>query len=268
MVPILQVKSLRYKVGGKTIIDDLSFSVEEGRFVAFIGPSSSGKTTLLKLIAGILPSNDSILVGYGYLNAKKGSSDLSKFGCVFSDEIPFLFESVYQELLFPLENLCYTKSDMEMQIKDLVSFFEVSSFLDKKQEDLTQEEKAILRLLLALVHHPSILVLDDPFLMIGRKRKKQVIAKLKQYCQENKMTLLLSSSNLEDILFCDYTYVLNDGAIVMEGSTKSILEEDVNLKKLGLELPFMVDLSHMLSFYEILDGVYLEMEDMVEKLWK
>lgn len=268
MEKVLQVKSLNYSVGRKKIIDNLSFSVDRGSLVSFIGPSSCGKTTLLKLISGMLPSNQKILIGYGYLNQKRDSSDLRKFGCVFSDEVPFLFEDVYQELLFPLENLCYSKEKIEKRVRDVASLFDVSYFLDEKISDLTKEEQSILRLMLSIIHNPEILVLDDPFLMMHRSLKEKVILNLKKYCKENKVTLLLASSNLEDILFCDYTYVMNDGVIVMEGDTKSILDEDVNLKKLGLELPFMVNLSHMLKFYEILDDVYVDMEDMVNKLWK
>ena len=77
----------------------------------------------------------------------------------------------------------------------------------------------------------------------------------------------MASTNLEDIIFTKKTYVLEQGEIVMSGDTLDILKEDVLLKKLGLSLPFMVNLSLMLEFYEILDDVYLDMEELVNRLW-
>jgi len=68
-------------------------------------------------------------------------------------------------------------------------------------------------------------------------------------------------------LFTKQIHVLEQGEIVMSGDTLAILKEDVLLKKLGLSLPFLVNLSLMLKFYEILDDVYLDMEELVNRLW-
>lgn len=267
MSNLLQVNSLSYSYGAKKILDDISFSMKEGEFVAIVGPSSCGKTTLLKLVAGILPNDNSILLGYGYLN-KKNTRDIKKIGCVFNEDIPFLFDTVYQELTFPLENLCYSASNIELRVLELAKLFDVAYLLDKRIEDLLQEEKAILRILIALIHNPALLILDNPFFMMRRSTKSKVIEVLKDYCKKNNIAILLSTSNLEDILFCDTAYVLNEGSFVIEGDVMLVLEEDTNLKKLGLELPFMVSLSHMLIFYEILDDVYLDKNKLVSRLWK
>lgn len=267
MSNLLQVNSLSYSYENKKVLDDISFSMKEGEFVSIIGPSSCGKTTLLKLIAGILPNHNSILFSYGYLN-KKNTRDIKKIGCVFKDSFPFLFDAVYQELTFPLENLCYGASTIETRVLELTKLFDVAYLLDKRIEDLHQEEKAILLILIALIHNPVLLVLDNPFFNMRKGVRNRIIHVLKEYCKKNKIAILLATSNIEDILFCDKTYVLSDGTFVIEGDVMSVLEEDTNLKKLGLELPFMVSLSHMLIFYEILDDVYLDKNKLVNKLWK
>lgn len=268
MSKIIEVKNLGYSVGRKKILESLSFSVEEASIVGIIGIGGSGKTTLLKLLAGIIPSHNSILLGYGYLNTKRSLEDLKKIGCVFPQDFVYLFDTVYQELAFPLENLCYQTVDIEQRIKDLVNYFDVSYLLDKKTVDLTEEESFILQILIALIHGPKVLIMDNPFLMMRPEFRKEFTKTFNTYVKNNGVTVIFSASRLEDILFTDYLYVLDCGNIVMEGKTLEVLKEDVILKKLGLGLPFMVDLSMMFQFYEILDNIHLDMKELVDLLWK
>jgi len=267
MSKILQVESLKYSYLSKSILSDISFTMDEGEIVSIIGPSSCGKTTLLKLVTGLLPSSNSILFGYGYLN-KKNKADLKKLGCVMEDEFIFLFDTVYQELSFPLENLCYEKEKIENKIMELATTFDFLDLLDKRIEDLTQEEKSILMIMISLIHDPILLILDNPFLSFRKSTKAKFIENFKTYCKNKKIAVLLATSNLEDILFSDTTYVLSDGQFVIHGATSLVLKEDDALKKLGLELPFMPKLSNMLIFYEILDQIYTSPRKLVDYLWK
>jgi len=91
---------------------------------------------------------------------------------------------------------------------------------------------------------------------------------LKERIKKDKLTVILTTMNLEEIVDSDYTYVLNNGNIVMEGSPLSVLKEERLLNKVGLELPFMIDLSLKLEFYELLNGVITDMDRMVTTLWK
>ncbi len=264
---MLEVKNLFYNVLQESILKGLSFSVLKGQKVAIIGNNGSGKTTLLKILAGLIPSSDSVFVDGKHFDLKKHSETLRRIGCVFMDEFSFLFDDVYHELIFPLENLNYSVSSISKTVQELVEYFDVSYILDKKTSDLTEEEKSLVSILLAIVHSPEVLIMDNPFSMMGVNYRKKILSKLFAYASLKKMTIVFSTSKLEDVVLADYIYVLNDGEIAMEGEALSILREDVRLKKMGLELPFMVDLSLMLEFYEILDDVYLDMEKLVVKLW-
>lgn len=267
MSKILQVNSLKYSYASNKVLSDISFSIDEGEVVSIIGPSSCGKTTLLKLVAGLLPSSNSILFGYGYLN-KRNKADLKKIGCVMEDEFMFLFDTVYQELSFPLENLCYEKEKIENKILELATTFDFLDLLDKRIEDLTHEEKSILMIMLSIISDPILLILDNPFLNFRKSTKFKFMQNFKDYCKKNNIAVLFATSNLEDILISDTTYVLSDGAFVISGDTRLVLKEDDALKKLGLELSFMPKLSNMLIFYEILDKVYIEPGKLVNYLWK
>ena len=91
---------------------------------------------------------------------------------------------------------------------------------------------------------------------------------LSERIERDKLTVILTTTNLNEIISSDYTYVLNNGEIIMEGKPSSVLREEKILNRIGLELPFMIDLSLKLEFYELLDDEITDMDRMVDTLWK
>lgn len=269
MANILEIKNLNYGYGKTTIFKDFNLSVEEGSYIGIAGNNNSGKTTLIKLISGILPSKDAVTIGYSYVDNNRIHDNSKRLGIVFGSSFNlFLFDDVYKEMAFPLENLNISVDEIEKRIIDLAKDFGISKLLDKKTIDLTNSERQEVQLVISLLHSPDILLLDNPFSMMNRETKNKILKALKKYHEENKLTIILATTNLEDVLDTDYIYVLNDGDIIIEGKTFEVLEEDTILNKLGFSLPFMVDLSLKLKFYELLDDIEVDMNRMVDVLWK
>ena len=104
--------------------------------------------------------------------------------------------------------------------------------------------------------------------MMNKKTKEKIISILKHRVKKDQLTVILTTMNLEDILDSNYTYVLNQGNIVMEGVPLNILKEEKLLSQVGLELPFMIDLSLKLKFYELIKEIITDMDGMVNTLWK
>lgn len=266
---ILEIKNLNYSYKNKKVIDNLTLSIEEGSFTTIIGSNKSGKTTLIKLICGLLDSKDSIIAGYAYVDNKRIHDNSKFFGVSFSyANNKFLFTDVYKEMAFPLENLNLPVEEIEKRILTTAKDFSNTKMLDKKIEDLTNSEKQELLIMISLLHGPKILLLDNSFSMMNKKTKEKVLKVLKKYIDEYKLTIILTTTNLEEILDSDYTYVLNKGNIIMEGNPLSILKEEKILNRVGLELPFMVDLSLKLEFYELIDEEIIDMDRLVNTLWK
>ena len=222
---------------------------------------------ILKVISGIIPTNNKVVIDYNYLNTRKNKDDLLKIGCYFGDYNNFLFDDVYLELAFVLENMNIEIEEIDKKILEISDFFGISKLLDKKCNDLKQEEKQIIGIVIALIHNPKLLVLDNPFSMMRDSVKKDILNKLLKWKNKHDLTIVLSSNNLEDIILTDYTYVLDKGKIVMEGKTMSVFKEDIYLKKIGLELPFSIDLSIMLNFYEIYNDLTIDYNEVIDKLW-
>jgi len=269
MANILEIKNLNYKYNKTTIFKDFNLSVKEGNYISIAGNNASGKTTLIKLIAGILPSKNSITIGYSYVTDNRIQNHTKDLGIVFGSNLnSFLFEEVYKEMTFPLENLNKNVTDIEKKILELSSMFGISKLLDKRTRDLTNSEKQEVLLVTALLHQPRILLLDNAFSMMNRKTKDKIKKALKEYQKKYNLTIILTTTNLEDTLDTEYLYIINEGNIVIEGEPLTVLKEDTLLNRLGLSLPFMVDLSLKLEFYELIKGIETDMDRMVNDLWK
>lgn len=269
MKDIIQIKNLNFSYKKREVFSSFNLSVEEDTFISIAGRNGSGKTTLLKLIAGLLPSDNKIIFGHSYIDEKRLENHILDMGVVLSNtETVFLCDTVYQELAFPLENLKFAPSMIESRIKEICAFFEVQSLLDKKIIELTNAEKEKLKILLALIHQPKLLLLDNPVSMLSKEDAKFFLEHLKMWKEEYNTTIILFTTSLEDTLFSDYLYVLEEGHMKIEGKPVVVMQEEKLLRQLGLELPFMMDLSLKFQFYELLDENILEMDRMVNKLWK
>lgn len=267
MNTLMKCNNLCYIINDKTIIDNVSLDIKEGSFTSIIGPNSSGKSTLLKILAGIIPTNESIIIGYGYVNFKKINKDYLDIGYFNNNVNMFINNDVFHEFVFILENLNVKKDDVQKRIFEISDMFSIKDLLDKKCSDLTNEEKRLVGIAIAFLHKPKILILDDPFKGLHISLRKKILSILKKLQTIYNITIIIASSNLEDILLCDYTYVLNNGSVVIEGENLSVLQEDMYLKRLGLELPFTINLSMMLKFYELLDKTYIDYDEVIDKLW-
>lgn len=269
MAKILEIKKLNYSYGKTTIFKDFDFSVEEGKYISIAGNNTSGKTTLIKLIAGILPSKNSITIGYSYVDNNRIQNHTKELGVVFSENLnTFLFDDVYKEMAFPLENLNIEPAKIEKKILELSKLFGISKLLDKKTFDLTRSERQEVLLVISLLHQPKILLLDNPFSMMDISTKNKIRKALKEYQNNNNLTIILATTNLEDTIDTDYLYIINDGDILIEGLPLTVLKEDTMLNHLGLYNSFMVDLSLKLKFYELIDDIELDINRMVDTLWK
>lgn len=266
---IVEIKNLTYKQDNSVIFNNLNLKVKENSYTVIAGNNASGKTTLIKILSGEIPTTNNIVIGYSYLNSNRIYDHSTDLGVMYGDRLnSFLFEDVYKEMAFSLENLNIDPKEIEKRILEIARFFEVSYLLDKKTSDLTNSEKQIILIAIALLHKPKILLLDNPFTMMDIKTKLKIRKKLKEYHEKNNLTIILTTIDLEDSLDCDYLYIINKGNIVIEGTPINVLKEDTIIKRLGLSIPFMVDLSLKLEFYEILDDIELDMDRMVNTLWK
>lgn len=115
---------------------------------------------------------------------------------------------------------------------------------------------------------PRILVLDEALLMIDINERSSLLKLLKKYNKEKRVTIISFTHNLDEALYSDRLVIINDGVIVVDGSFPSVFEEERVMRKIGLEVPFGVELSQKLKVYEIVSSLELDLERLVSLIWK
>ena len=142
--------------------------------------------------------------------------------------------------------------------------FDLHKYIDVKTKDLPNDIKNLIKILRFLIIDPAFIAIDGLFGGIQEENKNKFI----EYLKESKITLLNVVSNLNDTLYGNKIFVLDNFTLVLEGSTKSILKTDTMLKKLGYDLPDEVELSIELMNYGVLNKIYIDKEKLVNTLWK
>lgn len=269
MDKVLVVNNLDFSYKDNYMFNNLTFYLETGTINFVIGSNNCGKTTLIKLISGVLPSFNCIMIDNVILNKKNINRYLKLMGvCLFENKNQFLFDSVLKELTFPLENLNLSKKKIFNRIDDVLSLFNMKFIIKKKIEKLTNLEKNKLIIALSILHKPKVLLLDNPYIGLNKKESRVINKLLKLISKDEGITILVTTDNLENILEGDKVFVLDNKSVFLEGSPLDILKQDNKLVRSGIHIPIMIDLSVKLGEYNLLDQIILEPDRMVDTLWK
>ena len=180
----------------------------------------------------------------------------------------FFKSTVKDEIMFVLNNLKMSEEERNDQYNFIVKLLDLTKYQKINPNNLSRGEKAFVLLALALVHNPKILFLDDASNMMNKTERKKFLEILHFFNSEFGITIVMSTSKLDETLDTDYLYLLDAGKIVLSGTPVAILKDDNIINKLGLSIPFMIDLSVKLMDYELLNDICLNMEGMVDTLWK
>ena len=268
MPSILKINNLNYELNGNIFFIDFNLNIEEGEFVSIIAPNKSGKTMLTKILCAIIPTDDVCTLDGISLNKENVLEYITKIGVVTNDIINlFLFNKVKDELAYPLVNLGFPEHKINKKILKISEYFDIQDLLNKKISSLTLSEKSKLLIAVALIHDPKVLILDDIFYNMNIKDQNFILDKLKELNKEG-LTIINITSKLDTIYDSSKIYVLNNFQIEKEGSLLEILENDTYLNKIGLSLPFIIDLSIKLKFYCLIDKIYFDLVNLEDDLWK
>mgnify|MGYP001625300192 CR=1 FL=1 len=265
---MITIKNLSFSYRQKEIFNNLDLTVPDGKITSIIGPNGSGKSTLVKILVGLYKYNGEIKINEIPL-LKDNRKEIRKIiGVVFTNpENQFVAETVMDDIAFTLENMNFKKDIIRKKIEEISKYLGIYDILECNPHDLNSNQKQLVSLASALVHDPKILILDEALTMLDPYDKEKILKILKELNSKG-LTILNITNDIEDTLISDEIYVLNEGKIVLNGAKEEVYKEEDKLHKLGFELPFMVELSNRLMFYDLIDHVIYDMEEMVDILWK
>ena len=248
MTKIIEINSF----SDDKLFKNLTINVEKNTITTISGSNSCGKTTLMRILNREVITDNTILLN----NININDYTIKDYTNLIQAVIPL-------EIVFNEKTL-----EKELNNIDLVKGLRIKSILNKNIKDLTIKEKVLAQLAIAIDNKPEVLLLDNIFIYFNDKEKEEIFNFLRKYQKKYNLTVLLTTIDLKDSLYTDYLYIIGNKKIILEGKPLEVLEKDNILNKVGLNIPFMADLSVKLKDYDLIDSIILEKDRMVDILWK
>ena len=252
---MIRVKSLSYIYNPKNpyqtlALDDISFTINQGEIIGIIGPSGSGKSCLLRCLAGVLnPTFGSIIFNHQ-------ESVRQEIGLIIQEpEIQFFNETVYQEIAFGLENRGLTRDSIEESVNTILRKTGYRGDLCQSPFHLSGGEQRRVAIACVLALDPQVLLLDEPTVGLDFSGLQMIESIIKGFRNEHKTAVIVSHDL--DFLYrnVDRYLILNQGKITADFG-KSDFEDYIELiRKSGLAIPELVELKMKGIPFDLLQGL-------------
>ena len=219
-------------------VQNVTFYIEPGEVVGFLGANGAGKTTTLKMLTGLIhPSEGKVRVA-GYTPFRRQPQFLQKTSLVMGQKQQLLWDLPALDSL-RINAAVYQLSDkvFNQRLEQLSSMLCLESKLTQPVRKLSLGERMKAELLAALLHHPQVLFLDEPTLGLDVNAQVAVREFLKQYNQQYQATILLTSHYMTDITaLCDRVLLIHQGRLIYDGSLDGLLERFAPCREIKVEL--------------------------------
>ena len=266
----LEIKNLSYSYeNDRLVIDDISFSVEKGSFVAVLGHNGSGKSTLAKLIVGLLEKKSGQIFFDGEEMTRKTIKTLqNKTALVFQNpDNQFIGATVEDDIAFGLENKQFPHEKMQEEINRFAESVNMLDYLKKEPSNLSGGQKQRVALAGALILRPEILILDEATSMLDPKGKSTVRKVIDRIHKENpELTIISITHDIDEAVLADQVFILSKGKLVKSGKPQDILRDEQSLLELKLDMPFIYRFEKKLSDKGI-NSHAENMAELVEDIW-
>jgi len=252
----------------KKVIDNVSLEIEKGEFVAVIGRNASGKSTLAKLINGLIePLSGSVTVCNFPLEQKNLFEIRKRCGIVFQNPDNQMVASIVEDdVAFGPENIGLTRKEIGERIEFALKATGTDSFRSQSASKLSGGQKQRVAIASVLALKPEILILDESTSMLdprGRQEVMDVVTKL----NKDGMTVIVITHYMDEIVDCNRVFVMGNGRLLETGTPQEIFYNEQLLKTAGLELPVPAKIAKKLNNEGIAVGLPLTKEELKEKLW-
>lgn len=220
---VVELEGVTKKIRGKTIIDNLSFRVRRGEVYGFLGPNGAGKTTTIRMIVGLMSMTSGRIRIEGHDIRTDRAKAMTHVGAVVENPELYKFMSGRKNLLHFAR--LSGKSISEERIEEIVRLVELENAIDKKVKNYSLGMRQRLGIAQALLHDPSILILDEPTNGLDPAGIRQLRDYLRRLAREEKISILVSSHLLSEIeLMCDRVVIIQNGKFVGERELNSSVD--------------------------------------------
>ena len=228
----------------KKALDDVNLVIEDGEFLALIGHTGSGKSTLIQHLNGLLePSSGRILVdNIDITNKETKLTDIrKKIGLVFQyPEYQLFEETIEKDIAFGPNNLGLSEEEVSERVKKSMEMvgLDYETYKDVSPFDLSGGQKRRVAIAGVIAMEPKVLILDEPTAGLDPKGRDDILEQIKILHEKYKMTIVLVSHSMEDVgKLAERIVVMNKGKIALMGKPAEIFKEVETLENIGLAVP-------------------------------
>ncbi len=238
-----------YPRKGKTVLDNLSFSIRQGQFVTLCGPSGCGKTTLLRQLKTVLApygdkSGEVLFEGIPLLEISQRLQS-ARIGFVMqSPDNQIVTDKVWHELAFGLESLAYDTPAIRLRVAEVASFFGIQDWFHKNVSELSGGQKQLLNLASIMAMQPSVLILDEPTAQLDPIAAAEFLSTVGKINRELGVTVIITEHRLEEVFsLSDRVLVMDEGRLICDGTPEDVgrrLKERYHGMFLAMPVPMRV----------------------------
>ena len=251
-------------------VDNVNIDIPEGSFVAVLGHNGSVKSTFAKHInALLLPTEGTVWIdGMDTLKEPELWKIRQKAGMVFQNPDNQIIGTVVEEDVgFGPENMGVPTDDIWKRVDESLAKTGMTAYRHHSPNKLSGGQKQRVAIAGVMAMRPKCIVLDEPTAMLDPNGRKEVLEAVRQLNREEKVTVVLITHYMEEVIHADHVYVMDEGHVVMEGTPREIFSQVETLKKYRLDVPQVTLLAWELkkSGVDIPEGI-LTTEELVNAL--
>lgn len=224
----IEIKAISKNFGDFVALDDVNVSIPSGRLTALLGPSGGGKSTLLRIIAG-LETADSGSIHIEGIEATRLPAQKRNVGFVFQHYAAFKHLSVARNVAFGLEIRKRSREEIDQRVHDMLKLVHLDQFAHRLPSQLSGGQRQRMALARALAIEPKVLLLDEPFGALDAKVRKELREWLRRLHDEVHVTTVFVTHDQEEALeVADEIVVINEGRVEQIGSPDELYDQPAN----------------------------------------
>ncbi|MEH6948555.1 energy-coupling factor ABC transporter ATP-binding protein [Bacillus sp. JJ634] len=268
---LVSLENIKFKYEGQKnfALNDVSFDIYEGEWLAIVGHNGSGKSTLAKLLNGLQFAQTGTITVNDKVLAEETVWDVRRqIGMVFQNpDNQFVGTTVQDDVAFGLENVGVPQEVMVERVQNALSKVKMSKFLNQEPHHLSGGQKQRIAIAGVVALQPNIIILDEATSMLDPRGREEVLETVRELMQEKALTVISITHDLEEAAKADRIIVMNKGQLYREGTPRDIFKMEKELIELGLDIPFSIKLSKALQKNGVaIDYGHLTEEELVKDL--
>lgn len=225
---IISFENVSKQFDDETVLNKVSFTIEQGKFYTLLGPSGCGKTTILRILAGFSDATE----GDIYFDGKRINdipANKRQVNTVFQDYALFPHMNVFDNVAFGLKIKKLPKKEIEKKVKSALRMVQLPGYETREITEMSGGQRQRVAIARAIINEPKVLLLDEPLSALDLKLRTDMQFELRELQQRLGITFIFVTHDQEEALaMSDEIFVLNKGSIIQSGTPVDIYDEPIN----------------------------------------